>query len=195
MRGGLPYGREGGFDFVGGDVTADLLRPVSPLWTYLASDLGRAGHSTLIRFLVPVTVGALAFDLYTPTRPATYPLFVLSVLLGTIVSFGMRYLVNLSAFWLLDIRGVSMAYLVVMGVTSGLYFPIAFLPDWAETLMWATPFPSYFQAPLDILVERGDLVRQVAALGGQPSLPRAVEPPRRRHVERPALLSGELSQT
>lgn len=151
-----------------GDVTSDLLRPVDPIWTYCATDLGRAGHGALIRFLVPLAVGALAFDLYTPHRPGTYPLFVISVVLATLVSFTLRYLVNLTAFWLLDLRGVSMVYLIVMSLTSGFYFPIAFLPDWLETTMWiATPFPSLFQAPLDILVERGALADQVRMIAIQ----------------------------
>lgn len=151
-----------------GDVTADLLRPVDPIWTYGATDLGRAGHGALVRFLVPVTVGALAFDLYAPQRLATYPLFVVSVLLATIVSFGLRHLVNLTAFWLLDLRGVSMVYLFVMSLASGFYFPLAFLPDWLETAMWfATPFPSLFQGPLDIVVERGSAADQVGILAIQ----------------------------
>ena len=49
-----------------GEVVADLLRPVDPIWQYLAADLGRAGYAALTRFVVPVVVGALAFDLYVP---------------------------------------------------------------------------------------------------------------------------------
>lgn len=151
-----------------GEVTSDLLRPVDPIWTYGATDLGRAAHGALIRFLVPLAVGALAFDLYTPQRPATYLLFVVSVFLATVASFTLRHLVNLTAFWLLDLRGVSMLYLIVMSLTSGFYFPIAFLPGWLETTIWlATPFPSLFQAPLDVVVERGSTPDQFGILAIQ----------------------------
>src|SRR5262245_66300284 len=55
-----------------GDVVTDLLRPIDPIWQQLATDLGRAGHAVLTRFVVPVVVGALAFELYAPRRSLTY---------------------------------------------------------------------------------------------------------------------------
>ncbi|MBM7776321.1 ABC-2 type transport system permease protein [Actinokineospora baliensis] len=139
-----------------GDVVADLLRPVDPLWTYLWTDIGRAGFALLTRFAVPLVVGAVAFDFYVPQSFATYPLFALSTVLAVVVCFACRYLIGLSAFWLLDIRGVTMFWVFVSGAASGLYFPLAVLPEWLSTILWvATPFPSLLQAPLDIAVERG----------------------------------------
>jgi ABC-2 type transport system permease protein len=138
-----------------GDVTADLLRPVDPLWAYLAGDLGRAGHAALTRLVVPVAVGAVFFDLYVPARLASYPLGVVSVVLAVIASFSVRYLVNLTAFWLLDVRGVMIAWSVAGNMLTGLTVPIPFFPGWAQVLLWATPFPAMFQSPLDVLVERG----------------------------------------
>ncbi|GAA3038120.1 ABC transporter permease [Actinokineospora globicatena] len=139
-----------------GDVVADLLRPVDPLWTYLWTDLGRAVYAVLTRFLAPLVVGAVAFGLYVPQSLLTYPLFALSTLLAIVVCFACRYLIGLTAFWLLDIRGVMMFWVFVSGAASGLYFPLAILPDWLATVLWvATPFPSLLQAPLDVIVERG----------------------------------------
>jgi ABC-2 type transport system permease protein len=75
---------------------------------------------------------------------------------AVIVSFAVRYLVNMTAFWLLDIRGVITMWQLGAGVLTGLYFPLAFLPGWAQAVLWlGTPFPAVFQAPIDILVERG----------------------------------------
>jgi len=151
-----------------GDVVADLLRPVNPLWTYLAADLGRAGYATLTRFLIPVAVGLVYFDFFLPTRPASYALFTVSVALAVLVSFTFRYLVNLTAFWLLDVRGVMLLAQLMMGALSGLYLPIRFLPDWCENVLWyLTPFPSMLQAPLDIYVEYGGIGTQLAIVSGQ----------------------------
>jgi ABC-2 type transport system permease protein len=77
-----------------GDVVADLLRRVDPVWQYLTADLGRAGFAALTRLIGPIVVGALAFRLYYPTRPATGPLFAVSVALATVVCFACRYLVK-----------------------------------------------------------------------------------------------------
>lgn len=151
-----------------GDVVADLLRPIDPVWHALATDLGRAGFASLTRFVGPVVVGALAFDLHAPRRLATYPLFVASVALATLVCFGCRYMVNAAAYWLLDARGPLLAWTLLSGVLGGLYFPLWFLPrDAALALVALTPFPSVIQLPLDVLTERGTLLEQAACLAVQ----------------------------
>jgi len=151
-----------------GDVVADLLRPAHPVTTYLATDLGRAGHAALTRFVVPVAVGAVFFDLYVPARVGTYPLFLLSVVLATVVSFACRFLVNASAYWLLDLRGANLLWAFATSVLAGLAFPLHFLPSWLVWTIWVgTPLPSILQAPLDVLVERAPPAQTVAVVAGQ----------------------------
>lgn len=148
-----------------GDVVAELLRPVDLMTHYLATDLGRAAYAALTRFVAPVTVGLLVFDFYLPERPQTYALFAVSTLLAVLVCASCLYLIALTAFWLMDLRGVNMMWMFAAGAASGLYFPLPFLPGWVETVLWVTtPFPSLMQAPLDVLVERGSAA---ALMGGQ----------------------------
>lgn len=151
-----------------GDVIVDLLRPVDPVWRELAADLGRAAFAALTRFAGPIAVGAMAFDLYVPRRPATYLLFLCSAGLATVVCFGCRYLVNAAAYWLLDARGPQLAWTLLSGVLGGLYFPLWFLPSAAAlVLVVGTPFPSVLQLPLDVLTERGSLLHQAGCLAVQ----------------------------
>lgn len=151
-----------------GDVVTDLLRPIDLVWQLLATDLGRAGYAAFTRFTGPVLVGALVFDLYAPRRMVTYALFACSALLATIVCFGCRYLVNASAYWLLDVRGPNTLWTLTSGILGGLYFPLWFLPDAiAAALIVLTPFPSVIQVPLDVLVERGSPAFQLGLLGVQ----------------------------
>jgi len=151
-----------------GDIVTDLLRPIHPVVNYLAADLGRGGYAMIFRFFPAVLCGALFFDIYLPAEAITYPLFALSVLLAIVICFGCRYLVNASAYWLLDMRGVNMLWLFMSGLMSGLYFPIRFLPDWAAALLWfGTPGPSFLQAPMDVLIERDPLPVRVGMIGVQ----------------------------
>jgi ABC-2 type transport system permease protein len=150
-----------------GDVVTDLLRPVHPVASYLAADLGRSGHALLTRFVIPLATGAVLFDLYVPRRWETYPLFVVSVLLGVVVSFGCRFLVNAAGYWVLDIRGVMMIW-TFSGLATGIIFPLHFMPGWLVTTLWvATPFPSVLQASLDVIVERGDSLHLLGLVAGQ----------------------------
>jgi ABC-2 type transport system permease protein len=138
-----------------GDVAADLLRPVPPVTSYLAADLGRALHGMLTRFFPPLIVGLIFFRLYVPGRWWTAPLFLASVLLAVTASFACRFLVNATAYWLHDARGPIMLWTLSSGVLAGLYFPLRLLPDWLAVTLWvATPFPGLLQTPLDVLVER-----------------------------------------
>jgi ABC-2 type transport system permease protein len=140
-----------------GDVVVDLQRPVDPVWHLLAVDLGRAGFQVLVRFTLPLVAGALVFDLYAPRRLATYPLFVASMVLAVVVSFGCRHLVQSTAYWMLDVRGPQVFWALVSGALSGLYFPLWLLPEpWATLLVYGTPIASMIQAPMDLLVERAD---------------------------------------
>jgi viologen exporter family transport system permease protein len=151
-----------------GDVTSDLLRPVHPIFTYLCNDLGRAGFAVLLRFPLPLLAGALAFHLRAPARPATYPLFALSAVLATLVSFACRYLTNCAAYWLLDARGPQVAWTLAAGVLGGLYFPLRFLPEPVLAVLWlGTPFPSVIQAPVDVIVERTSLAGQLGIVAVQ----------------------------
>ena len=137
-----------------GDVAIDLARPISPVVAWLAEDLGRAAQACLVRFLVPMAVGGLVYGLRVPGHWATVPLFVLSVVAAVLVGYGARLLVSLTAFWLVDARGVLQFYVLLSGALSGLLVPVHFLPDWARAVAWATPFPAMIQVPTDLAVER-----------------------------------------
>jgi len=150
-----------------GDVAIDLGRPVHPLAAWLAEDLGRAGQAGLIRFFGPLAVGGLLYGLSVPQHAATVPLFGVSAVLAVVVSFCCRLLVNLVAFWLLDVRGVLSLYMVASNVLSGLIVPVAFFPGWLQVVAHATPFPAILQIPVDIAVERVTGVDALLGLGVQ----------------------------
>lgn len=151
-----------------GDVVIDLLRPVHPVLAYFATDVGRAGYAVLGRFLPPVLVGAVLFGLYRPMHWYTVPLFLLSCVLALVVCFGGRYVVNATAFWLMDTRGADFAWVLASGMLSGLYFPLRFLPEWFTLAVWiGTPFPSILQAPADVLVEREPGATTLVIVAGQ----------------------------
>jgi ABC-2 type transport system permease protein len=82
-------------------------------------------------------------------------LFAVSVVLAVVVSFACRHLVQSTAYWLMDIRGPMVFWLLLSGLLSGLYFPLWLLPEpWGTVLVYGTPVPSILLVPMDILVER-----------------------------------------
>jgi ABC-2 type transport system permease protein len=107
-------------------------------------------------------VGSVFFELTLPGSAAHWAVFGLSVLLAVLVSFTIRFLVNLMAFWLLDWRGLLSLHAVITGLFAGLVIPIAFFPGWAQAMIWATPFPAILQAPIDIAIGRGPVLPLLA---------------------------------
>jgi len=151
-----------------GEIVSDLLRPIHPVITYFATDLGRASFAFLTRFVVPVIVGLIAFDFYIPHRAVTYPLFAISLVLATSLCFACRYVVSATSYWLLDGRGPQLGWTLLATLLGGLYFPLRFLPAPLVTTLWlATPFPSLLQAPLDIAVERTSTPIAIGYVGVQ----------------------------
>jgi ABC-2 type transport system permease protein len=150
-----------------GDVAVDLARPVDPQLAYLASDLGRAAYSIIPRGLPPMLVGGVVFGLAMPTAATPYLLGAISLLLAVMVSFACRWLANLAAFWLLDLRGVMMIYVLASGLLSGHLLPVHWFPTWLAAIANATPFPSIIQTPIDIVTGRAEGVDALALVGIQ----------------------------
>ena len=137
-----------------GDIAIDFLRPVDPQLAYLAADLGRAGVTAVARGVPALTIGALLFDLAWPPGALGWVAGLLSVALAVVCAFGGSFIINLLSFWIVEIRGVQLVWLIVSGFFCGLYLPIPWFPDWLEVVARLTPFPAMMQIPIDILVGR-----------------------------------------
>jgi ABC-2 type transport system permease protein len=134
-----------------GDIAADFLRPLPLHLTYLAADLGRAALALLARGAPMLAVGALYSGMTFPAAPTEWALGLLSIALAVAAAFLGNYLVNCAAFWLVEIRGLTLAYSIVATLLAGLFVPVHWFPDWLRLVAAATPFPSFIQTPVDIL--------------------------------------------
>ncbi|OKK19681.1 ABC transporter permease [Streptomyces sp. CB00455] len=135
-----------------GDIAVDLYRPADLQMWWLAADLGRAGFQLVGRGVVPLAAGALAFELALPADPLRWLLFLVSVTLGLVVSFALRYLLGLAAFWLMDGAGINMMATVVSIFFSGMLLPLTVFPGGFGELVRALPWAAMLQVPLDVLL-------------------------------------------
>lgn len=137
-----------------GDVAIDLYRPADLQLWWLAGDLGRAAFHLLGRGVVPMLLGALAFDLALPASPVVWLAFLVAVTLGVVVSFAVRYLVALSAFWLMDGAGVQQMTGLAGLFFSGMLLPLTLFPGALGELAQVLPWCSLLQIPADVLLGR-----------------------------------------
>ena len=150
-----------------GHIATDLYRPFDYQLYWLSLDLGRATYHFLLRGIAPFVVGSFFFDLQLPTTPVTWIAFLVSVALAVTVSFALRFMVNLTAFWLVDVRGASALSASAWTLLSGFAIPIAFFPETLRSIIYLLPFVAMVEFPVRVFIEDVQGAELLAALGVQ----------------------------
>jgi len=150
-----------------GDIAVDLARPVDLQLAWLAADLGRAAWGLLSRAVLPVLFGAAFFGFRVPSDLLALALVPVSITLAVVVSFACRFLVNLAAFWITEVRGPVLFYVLVSGLLGGHLIPVQLFPGWLQALAYATPFPAILQWPIDLVTGQATGGRAVLVVAAQ----------------------------
>ena len=135
-----------------GQVATDLSRPFDYQLAWLAQDYGRALFQVVARVVPPFVIGVLAFDLALPASPIGWLALIPSLGLAVGVSFGWRFCLNLTAFWLVDHRGVAGIGNLLVLLLSGFLVPLAMFPDAVRTAIYLLPFSAMVAIPLDVFL-------------------------------------------
>ena len=139
-----------------GDIVTDLQRPIDLQAAYLARTRAAPLYQLLARGLPPFIVGALVYDLKFPESIGQWLAFAVSLVLAVIVSFGMRFIVNLFAFWVLDWRGLARP-LERCSTTVALGFAIphrVLSRRGPRSCSPVLPWASMIQTPIDVFLGR-----------------------------------------
>ncbi len=81
-------------------------------------------------------------------------LFILSALGAYIVLSQLKFLLGISAFWIVEPGGLMEIWNVLNGLFAGRLLPLALLPVWAQWLANALPFSILYAFPMSILLNR-----------------------------------------
>ena len=145
-----------------GDIVTDFYRPTDFQAWWFAFDSGRATFQLFGRFLPIVLLGQLVYGVRWPANFGVAALFLVSLYAALLIGFGLRYMVSLSAFWLLDTRGANQLMVTLIMFGSGNVAPLSFFPHWLEPTVRALPFAGIVQTPADIWMSK---VTGAAAFG------------------------------
>lgn len=135
-----------------GQVATDLARPYDYQLAWLAQDYGRALFQLVARSVPPVVVGMVAFGIMLPADPLVWLATIPSLLLAITISFGWRFALNLSTFWLVDHRGVASLSMLVTMLLSGFLVPLALWPGGLREVVALLPFAAMVGIPIDIML-------------------------------------------
>jgi ABC-2 type transport system permease protein len=152
-----------------GDVVTDMARPFSYLGYWLSRDLGRAAYFAVFRGVPTLLIGQLTLPsgLQVPGSPEAWLAWPASVTLAVTICFAWRFMLNISAFWTTDARGLGQLANATVMFLGGFVMPLSFFPDWAQPVLLALPFASIIQIPADIFVGRLAGLELLAALARQ----------------------------
>src|SRR5512143_161167 len=102
-----------------GSVGVDLLKPLGLFRFWLAQDLGRAIGQLLFRGVPMLLAYALLFSISIPNSAWQWSALILSMLLGWLVSFSWRFLVNLTSFWVPNALSIGRFFFTLSWFLSG----------------------------------------------------------------------------
>ncbi|MEN9935571.1 MAG: hypothetical protein RLZZ387_2150 [Chloroflexota bacterium] len=149
-----------------GDVVTDMSRPWSFYGYWLSKSLGERAFNLLVRGAFTYLIGVLYFGAYVPSG-GELAAFVLTIALAMLVSFAFGFMLNLTAFWLLDVTGVSIISSVVLQLFSGFLVPLAFLPRPLQVVADLLPFRAITSVPAQTFLGKISGPDLVAALALQ----------------------------
>ncbi|MEZ4607250.1 MAG: hypothetical protein R2865_10760 [Deinococcales bacterium] len=93
---------------------------------------------------------SLFWSLAYPQSLEQWFYMLISLLLSWWLNFSWQFLVNLTALWVPNARGIGrFAFFLSMKLLSGLYMPIR-LFNWLQKICYFSPFPHILNSPLEI---------------------------------------------
>ena len=139
-----------------GKLTPFLLRPVG----YFGYRFAWESAYQIVKTLMMLPAVALLWWLFReyialPDLNFTRGLlFVLSALGAYIVLSQLKFLLGISAFWIIEPGGLMEIWNVLNGLFAGRLLPLALLPAWALIIANVLPFSILYAFPMEILLNR-----------------------------------------
>src|SRR5690606_17740185 len=115
-------------------------------------DAGHALIGMVFRFLPTLAIVLQQFDEDLTVDPVRWMAYGNSVALRVSISFGLRFLENISSFWLLDFRCVEIMLMFATTFFSGFLVPLSFWPQVAQDVVVWLPWAGMIQAPMDVVL-------------------------------------------
>lgn len=150
-----------------GDIQMDLLRPLDFPFHLLARSTGMTLYSLLIPGLPAVALGVLLLGLKAPANLQAALLFLPSLVLAFLVSFGLQFLLGMVAIYAIEIRRISWVYFSITRFFSGQMFPLWMFPPLLARIAALLPFQALVGIPLSIYIGSLSGSRALQAMGLQ----------------------------
>jgi len=133
-----------------GEVATDLMKPIDYQLFAIARQAGKSFYYLFFRGLPIFMVMVLFFPWVPPVSSFALFLFFVSLVFASLITFSFEFMVGLSAFWLLDTRGIRQLVFGISILLSGFLVPIPFFPEGLSKICAWLPFIGQSYVPVAI---------------------------------------------
>jgi ABC-2 type transport system permease protein len=137
-----------------GELSGALVRPVHPIHYDLAYFAGWK-LVVIVLWLPMAAVLALLFRPTFDVSPLEAGVFFLAIWGAYLIRSLLLWVLGMVTFWTTRVGALYQLYFTAELLLSGRLLPLVLLPAWAASVAAASPFPSTFGYPIDVLA--GDL--------------------------------------
>ncbi len=133
-----------------GSIANELLKPIDFRKILLAQTLAQIAFKFLSNFLPTFLITSLVFGILPPAGIVNFLLYLLSMLLGFCVLWSLSLIIQMTAFWIINVWSISTIKNVFVKVLAGAALPLYFMPEPIMKIIRFTPFDSIYHIPLQI---------------------------------------------
>jgi ABC-2 type transport system permease protein len=155
------------FEVRQGTLAMRLLRPISPLWSYAAENLG----AVPMRILVSVPVVLISVSVVgrqaVPQEWWGWPLLMIALLGGWLITFMANVAIGTMALYMESSQKLMDAWLVLFFVFSGYMYPVELFPPALRTLADWLPFRYQIGLPVEVMTGRYGWQEALVLIGRQ----------------------------
>lgn len=137
-----------------GEVAADLAKPCDFYWYWFSREAGRAVYYLIFRMAPIYLGGMLLFGVGAPDGWGLWLGYAASLTLAAALGIAYRFLYNVMAFWMLEVRAAGTMAQTLALFFGGSYVPLAFFPPWLGGVAAWLPFSGLLNAPASMFTGR-----------------------------------------
>jgi ABC-2 type transport system permease protein len=135
-----------------GSLEIDLMKPLDFMLHMLARNIGEVAVQVVTRGLPGLLFAYLVLGIRVPSSAGAVLAFVVSLVLGYLVYFGVNFMIGMLSIVTADVRTYTWAYNSLIRFTSGEVIPLWLFPPLLGTIMAALPFSAIYFVPMSIFV-------------------------------------------
>lgn len=127
-----------------GTITIDFLKPIDYRLNLFANNLGVIAFKLLMNFFPILCVAIIFVGMERPSSVLDFCCFLVSILLGFLVLWGISLIVQMTTFWIMNVWSIAVLKNLLITVFSGMAVPLWFMPEGMMQIINCTPFASIY---------------------------------------------------